>query len=544
MANDARKPLTPPGSPTFWQDFSASLVLFMVALPLCMGVAIASGMPVAAGIITGIIGGVVVGALSGCQFQVSGPAAGLTVLVMQIVTDPQFGETSQERIAILGVIVLGAGLIQMLAGWLKLGQWFRAVSPAVIEGMLGGISILIVTSQFHVMIDDDPKHDGITNLLTIPAAIQKGISVGHTTHDEAAQIGLLTITVLVLWRLFSPKKLKLVSAPLVAILAGTAVALSLQQAGFWPALRPIEMPDHLWEEIHLPTLATLQRVTEPQVLLATFSLAFIASAASLLCATAVDQLHSGPRTRYDRELVANGVGNFLCGLVGALPITGVIVRSAANIDAGAKTRWAVVLHGVWLLVVVLCVPFLLTKIPKAALAAVLVYTGYKLLNVQAIKHLWKYGWSEVAIYLATMGTIVIKDLLVGVMVGVILSMAKLLYTFSHLHVLVKHDGERRRATLYLEGAATFMRLPQLAAALEQVAPGTELHVHFEKLTYIDHACLDLLMNWEKQHETMGGSLILDWDSLTARFRGKPVPRDIPTAPVAKIPPRVLAQTPR
>jgi MFS superfamily sulfate permease-like transporter len=193
------------------------------------------------------------------------------------------------------------------------------------------------------------------------------------------------------------------------------------------------------------------------------------------------------------------------------------VRGVADVEAGARTRLSTVLHGGWLLVFVSLLPGVLRQIPTAALAAILVYTGYKLVNLKAVRTLWGYGKSEVAIYGLTLATIVAKDLLTGVLIGIGLSVVKLLYTFSHLHVRLESDPEFARNTLYLEGAATFVRLPRLAAALETVPPNTELHVHFEELTYIDHACLDLLLNWEKQHEATGGRLVVDWEGLTARF---------------------------
>jgi MFS superfamily sulfate permease-like transporter len=247
------------------------------------------------------------------------------------------------------------------------------------------------------------------------------------------------------------------------------------------------------------------------------TVAFVASAESLLTAMAADAMQTrAPRTKYGRELTAQGVGNMLCGLIGALPLTGVIVRTGANIQAGARTRASSMLHGLWLLVFAALFPFVLRLIPVASLAAILVFTGYKLVSPKAIRALLQYGKGEVVIYAATLGTVVVVDLLTGILVGIGLALAKLVYTFCHLRVRIREEAGR--TTLYLDGAATFIRLPQLAGVLEQVQPSTELHVHFEELTYIDHACLDLLMNWEKQHKATGGRLMIDWDGLTARFR--------------------------
>ncbi|HXG09854.1 MAG TPA: SulP family inorganic anion transporter [Gemmataceae bacterium] len=501
------------GSDRSWRhDFLASIVVFLVALPLCMGIAIASGAPLekaaAVGLITGIVGGLVVGLLGGSCVQVSGPAAGLSVIVFEL--------SRAYGWEMVGVIVLLGGVIQFVAGLLRLGQWFRAVSPAVIHGMLAGIGVLIVASQFHIMVDDQPRGSGLANLLSIPEAVWKGIvpSDGDLNHEYAARIGLLTIVLIVLWRPLAPKALRVIPAPLVAVTVATAVTALLGLS-----INRVQVPDNLADAISLPNAALLERLPPwPTLLFAAASLAFIASAETLLCATAVDQLHQGPRTRYDRELAAQGIGNMICGTLGALPMTGVIVRSATNVEAGARTRLSAILHGAWLLLFVCLLPGVLRFIPTAALAAVLVYTGYRLVNVKAIRSLWGYGKSEAAIYAATLTTIVVKDLLTGVLLGIALSMIKLLYTFSHLNVRLETDLSARRATLYLEGAATFIRLPRLAAVLEAVPPNTELHVHFEKLTYIDHACLDLLLNWEKQHEATGGSLVVDWESLTARFR--------------------------
>ncbi|MEX2114865.1 MAG: SulP family inorganic anion transporter [Pirellulales bacterium] len=617
-------------------DLMASVVVFLVALPLSMGIAIASGMPVAAGLITAIVGGIIVGALAGCPLQVSGPAAGLTVIVFEVVQ--RFG------IEMLGVVVLIAGVIQLAAGTFRLGQWFRAVSPAVIKGMLAGIGILIVASQFHVMVDDKPHGSGIDNLLAIPAAISKSVAVPDFPHQDvarfrmhaleqigelhreqqyvgeraaevvphkpgadtavedasvdlsplqseqqrivehlaivtdqlqefelqpkngerskqilaaaagataacetaldviksndaraalssqhaavesfenllgqlknhhlAAEIGLLTIAALLTFQAFAPRRLRVLPAPLVAVAFATLLARVLTI----PVLY-VEVPDYLWHEIHFPSFAVLGEAPWRELFAQGLLIAVVASAETLLCAAAVDQLHTGPRANFDRELCAHGFGNMLCGLVGALPMTGVIVRSYANVQAGGRTRLSAILHGVWILVFVALLSGVLRMIPTSALAAILVYTGYKLVDFKAIRDLWRYGWGEVVIYTATVVTIVVADLLTGVLVGIALAAGKLLYMFSHLDVYLESQPAEDKATLSLRGSATFVRLPQLATMLSQVSPDTELHINLEQLHYIDHACLDLLKNWTHQHESNGGSVVIDWDGLHAR----------------------------
>lgn len=507
---------------TVRHDLLSSVVVFLVALPLCMGIAIASGAPPAAGLITGIIGGLIVGSISGSPLQVSGPAAGLAVVVFELI--------QREGYATLGVVLVIAGAIQLTAGLLKFGQWFRAVSPAVIHGMLAGIGVLIFASQFHVMVDDKPRGSGVANLIALPEAVMKGVMPNSdTTHQEAAIIGLATIAIIIGWKWLAPKKLQVIPATLLAVVAATAAV------AVWSLpIKLVDVPKSILEAVQVPPAEKWKGLLDGRIIVAALGMAFVASAETLLCATAVDKMHSGPRTQYDRELAAQGVGNLICGALGALPMTGVIVRSAANVDAGARTRLSAILHGAWLLIFVAALPFVLAMIPTASLAALLVFTGYKLVNLKAVVELRTYGKSEVAIYLVTLIMIVVSDLLTGVLVGIGISAAKLLYTFSHLDVRVRSEPERNATVLELMGTATFIRLPKLAAALEQVPQSTELHVHFENLRYIDHACLDLLINWEKQHEATGGSLVIDWDTLTARFQKPPTGlQERPTAGVKK-----------
>ncbi len=495
---------------TIGSDALASVVVFLVALPLCMGVSIASGVPPTAGLITGIIGGLVVGFLAGSPLQVSGPAAGLTVLVWQLV--------QQQGLPMLGIIVLMAGLMQVLAGLLKLGQWFRAVSPAVIHGMLAGIGVLILASQFHVMLDKKPLGSGIENFFGIPAALMDTVTSGNTSL-QALYIGVLTIAVIALWLAYAPGKFRILPPPLIAVVVAVIVSAVFQlKIKYIPDLlaNPADI-NKIWSVIQFPTLEHFKHALDPAILTAAASVAFIASAETLLSASAVDKLHQGSRTNYDRELTSQGVGNTLCGVLGVLPMTGVIVRSTANVDAGAMTRASTIMHGGWLLLFATILPFTLSYIPVSSLAAILVYTGYKLAYPKAVPGLLKFGKSEVAIYIVSIAMIVATNLLEGVLLGLGLSLLKLLQAFSHLEVHWNDDIARNRIELHLKGAATLIRLPKLAAILEEVRAGAEVHIHFEHLDYIDHACLDLLSNWEKQHEITGGKLEIEWEKLSSKF---------------------------
>lgn len=488
----------------YMNDFLASIVVFLVALPLCMGISIASGVPPANGLITGIVGGLVAGVLSGCPLQVSGPAAGLVVVAAELLRDQGL-----EKFA---VMILIAGIFQIIAGLAHAAHIFRAVTPAIVHGMLAGIGVLIFASQFHVMVDDSPSGSGINNLLSIPGAIRKGLTPDSTSsHQEAALVGVSTIIVLFLWEKFAPRKLRLLPASLVAILVGSTIA-----AWYGLPIRHVELPDNLFQSVHWLSLSSaVSSLTNQSVLLGGLAIALMASAETLLTASAIDKMQNGARTNYDRELLAQGVGNVLCGWMGALPMTGVIVRSSVNVNAGAKTRLSAILHGLWLLLFITQFPAIVKLIPVPSLAALLVCTGCKLANFKVVKELSRFGKGEVVIYAATLICIVAVDLLTGVLVGIGLAVVKLVYAFAHLEVEVLEDREKNETDLWLSGAATFLNLPRFARALESVRPGTQLHIHFEMLDYIDHACLDWLMNWDKQHQESGGTVAIDWNALNA-----------------------------
>lgn len=488
------------------QDFLASLVVFLVALPLCLGIAIASGLPPAAGLISGVIGGLVIGSLGGCRLQVSGPAAGLITIVWDLL--------QRHGAEGLGVVVLLAGAIQLAFGLAKLGHWFRAVSPAVIKGMLSGIGVVIFASQFHVMIDDAPRAGGLANLASIPEAVWKAFSFAQgPAHFHAAMIGLLTILTIMAWSWRAPRRLKAVPPTLMGVLAAVTAANVLGLP-----INYISVPENLLSILSLPSPgAAGSLLISPAILVSALTVAFVASAETLLTATAVDQMqHHAPRTDYNREIAAQGVGNMLAGLAGALPITGVIVRSAANVQAGGRTRASTVMHGAWLLLFVALLPGLLAYIPVSSLAAILVYTGIKLMNPAAVRQLAKFGRGEVAVYGVTVAVIVATDLLTGIVAGLALAAVKALYRLSHLEIRREGASGDGPVTIHLGGAANFLNLPRVAAAFESIPPGREVHVRCDDLIYIDHACMELLAGWRDQYGKTGGRVEL--------YESRPLPR--------------------
>lgn len=473
-------------SATFSRDFVASIVVFLVAMPLCMGIAVASGVPAERGLITGIIGGVVVGALAGSPLQVSGPAAGLAVIVFEIV--------AKHGLSMLGPILVVAGAIQLIAGAAKLGQWFRAISPAVVHGMLAGIGVLIVAGQFHVLFGDSPKAHGLQNLAAIPAALA-GVQFATLTQVEAAlAVGVVTIGSILLWEKFRPQSLKLVPGALLGVIAGTVLATALKLD-----VQKIVVPESIAGAIAIPGVADFARMADPMLLVTAIAVAFIASAETLLSAAAVDRMHDGERTKYNKELGAQGVGNMLCGLLGALPMTGVIVRSSANVNAGAATRLSAILHGVWILGFVALLPWLLRMVPSAALAGVLVVTGWKLVSLDHVRHLFaRYGLLPALIWGATFVMVVATDLLTGVLVGMALTLLELVPNLRKMRLnIAQRELGPDESEIRLEGAATFIQLPKIAKVLDTAPNNGLVKLDTRGLTSLDHTVAEALSDWLK-----------------------------------------------
>lgn len=336
----------------------------------------------------------------------------------------------------------------------------------------------------------------------------------------AASIGAMTILIMLIWQRV-PKKIKIIPAPLLAVVMSVAIA-----ALFNLQVKYVDIPDNLFSALSFPTLDRFSLLLYPNTWITALTIAFVASAETLLTASAVERMTGGkPAILYDKEMLAQGMGNTLCGLVGALPLTGVIVRSATNVQAGGKTRYSTMMHGLWILSFALLFPALLAKIPVATLAAVLVYTGYKLINPKTVRTLWQVSKGEMMIYFLTMIAIVTSGLLEGVILGIVAASCKLLYTFSHLEIEMLEaeceenctPGKEIEVFLDLKGSATFFNIPQLSDALGKVPPGRIVHVQINHLNHIDHACLEMLTSWEKQYNTTGGVMKLEWHDLMNRF---------------------------
>ncbi|MDT0452982.1 SulP family inorganic anion transporter [Streptomyces hesseae] len=467
------------------QDALASLVVFLVALPLCVGVAVASGVPAELGLITGIVGGLVVGALPGSTFQVSGPAAGLTVLVFEAVKE--FG------LGTLGAIVLATGVLQLTLGALRFGRWFRAISVAVVQGMLAGIGLVLVLGQLYTMAGAKQPGSGLAKITGLP-----GLAVDAVTGRDsvvACAVGAGTIAVLVLWKKL-PGKARLVPAPLVAVTLATAVTAA---AGL--DIARVEVKG-LADAIQPPGLNDLTSLGSVAVLGTVLAFTLIASAESLFSAAAVDRMHQGPRTHYDKELLAQGVGNTVCGVLGALPMTAVIVRSAANVQAGAKTSLSRVLHGLWLLIFAVALPAAIGVIPLAALAGVLVHAGCKLVPVKEIGPLWREHRGEALVLAATAVAIVTTSMFEGVVLGLLLAVVKTAWEVSHVHVETR-ELTGGRLVVTITGHATFLRLPRLLETLEALPQDRPVELDLSAVRHLDHACRTALEGWAERHNAEG-----------------------------------------
>lgn len=469
---------------TLRADVTASLVVFLVALPLCVGVAVASGVPAELGLVTGIVGGLVAGVLPGSSLQVSGPAAGLTVLVHEAVQTHGLG--------VLGVLVLVAGLLQLAMGALRLGRWFRAISVAVVQGMLAGIGLVLIAGQVYALADVAPPGGGLAKIAGLPGLV--GDVLGGGTSATAALLGTGTVAVLVLWPKCRPAA-RVLPAPLAAVGLATAVTgllgLPVARVRVRGLLDVVQPPgtDEFAALLSLGAVATVVAFT------------LIASAESLFSAAAVDRLHDGPRTDYDRELMAQGAGNTVCGVLGALPMTAVIVRSSANVAAGARTKLSRVLHGVWLLLFVAALPAALGVIPVAALAGVLVYAGWKLIPVRQFVRLWQEHRAEAVVLGVTAFAIVGVNMFEGVLIGLLLAVVKSAWEISHVQVETEDAGDGQALRVRVLGNATFLRLPKLLDQLEALPGDRAVELNLSGLRHVDHACGMALAAWEEEHNS-------------------------------------------
>ncbi|MBF6467364.1 bifunctional SulP family inorganic anion transporter/carbonic anhydrase [Nocardia beijingensis] len=476
----------PPGSP--WSDrlssisrhdLPASIVVFLVALPLSLGIAIAADAPVAAGLIAAAVGGIVAGFLGGSLLQVSGPAAGLTVVVAE--TIHKFGWRTTC------FITAAAGLLQIVFALSRIARAALAIAPVVVHAMLAGIGITIAMQQVHVLLGGASRSSAFENITELPGQLLNA-------HSDDFVIGAIVIGIIVAWRR-APEKIHVIPGPIVAVLVGTALSLVLPG-------NPdrIKIDRSLFDAIGLPVLPGGNWAA---VALAVLTIALIASVESLLSAVAVDKLHTGKRTDFDRELMAQGAANMTSGMLGGLPITGVIVRSSTNVAAGARTRASAILHGVWILVFSLALVGVVQQVPKAALAGLLIVVGVQLVKLAHIQLAHRTG--DLVVYAVTMVGVVFLNLLEGVLIGLALAFAMLLWRVVKVSVQAAPVTGTDRWIVGVDGTCTFLALPKLTKELAKVPTGTDVLVELT-VDFLDHAAYEAVHDWARQHENAGGKV--------------------------------------
>jgi len=491
-------------------DLPASLVVFLVALPLSLGIAAASGAPVMAGLIAAAVGGIVAGSLGGSPLQVSGPAAGLTVVVAGLVDEFGWQVTC--------AITAAAGVMQLLLGVSRVGRAALAVSPVVVKAMLAGIGITIILQQLHVLLGGQAGGSAVENLAGLPAAI---ISV----ELHSALLGLAVVVVLLGWK-YLPKAARKIPGPLAAVVAVTAVSVAVA-----PGVERISFSGSLFDALAMPSLP---EGNWRAAAMAVITVALIASIESLLSAVAVDKMHAGARTNLNRELVGQGSANMVSGMLGGLPVTGVIVRSATNVEAGAATRASAILHGVWVLVFSALFAGLIQLIPLSVLAGLLIVIGAKLIKVADIMTSLRTG--DLLVYVVTLGCVVFLNLLEGVFIGLALAAVCVLWRVlrPQIHAHSPSAGHLPWR-VSIAGSCSFFALPRLNRVLHSMPDGQDTVVELNA-DYLDHAFREALLAWQLQRRNSGACVILEEHGTTA-FRDaedntpqRQDPREFPLPP--------------
>ncbi|MFI5838116.1 SulP family inorganic anion transporter [Catenuloplanes sp. NPDC051500] len=490
---------------SIWRsDFGASLVVVLIAVPLSLGIAVASGAPLVAGLISAVVGGIVGGLCGGSAVQVSGPAAGLTVIVAGLVQSYGWAATC--------AIVAAAGVLQLALGLFRVARAALAVSPAVIHGMLAGVGLVIALSQLHIVLGGTPQSSALENLRELPSQLIHN-------HSLTVATGLLTLAVLIGWPKL-PAKARFIPAPLAAIAAGTGVAAVLG----WDVAR-VDLPAD-----PLGALVTPQWPdgSWTSVAGAIIAVALVASVESLLCAVAVDRLHDGPRANLDRELAGQGAANLTAGLLGGLPIAGVIVRSTANASAGARSRRSTIMHGVWVLALALAAAPAMELIPLGALAALLVAIGVQMVSLAHMRGVHRHG--ELPVYLLTMASVVALGLFEGVLVGLGCALLLTIWRLARISVKVtpQLDGPVR---VTVDGSLTFLSVPALARALTAVPEKAVVDLSLN-IDFMDHAGVTAIDDWQTGYERAGGTVRIDevqeqWFAQGATGLPRPVRRTPP-----------------
>ncbi|GAA3559262.1 SulP family inorganic anion transporter [Snuella lapsa] len=483
---------------TIKNDLPASIVVFFVALPLCLGIALASGAPLFSGLIAGIIGGIVVGGLSGSKIGVSGPAAGLAAIVLTAIGT--LGGYENFLVA----VVLG-GLIQLLFGFLKAGIIGYYFPSSVIKGMLTGIGIIIILKQIPHFFGYDAEPEGADSFFSSSSENTFSTILNITDNITVGSmiVGFIALAILILWDKVLTKKAKifqLIQGPLVAVVVGI-IFFSLTQSNDTLAIAgthlvSVPVPEDTSSFLAQFSFPNFSVIFNPDVWIVAFTIALVASLETLLCVEATDRLDPHKNvTPTNRELLAQGTGNILSGLIGGLPITQVIVRSSANIQSGGVSKLSAIIHGILLLISVILIPRLLNMIPLSVLAAILLIVGYKLAKPKLFKQMYDLGWKQSIPFTVTVLGIVFIDLLWGIGLGLAVGIVVILlksYQNSHfLHIEDKSNG-KHKIKMTLAEEVTFFNKGAILKELDSLPKDTHLELNLLKTRYLDNDIIEIL----------------------------------------------------
>lgn len=477
-------------------DFASGLVVFLVALPLCLGIAMASGAPLFSGIISGIIGGIVVGYLSTSHLSVSGPAAGLTAIVLTAITD-----LGAFDIFLTAVFI--AGIIQLLLGFIKAGSISNYFPTNVIEGMLAGIGVIIILKQLPHAFGYDSDFEGDESFMQFDGSNTFSAISGLLNYVQLGSIviTLVSLAILISWDKVSfLKKLKLVPGALIAVAIGVILneififsGSSLEIAKEHLVSLPI--PTSIEEFKGIIVTPNFSEITNPKVWMIGLTIAIVASIETLLCIEAADRMDQQKRyTDTNVELKAQGIGNLISSLLGGLPMTSVVVRTSANNNAGAKSKMSAIIHGLLLFISVIAIPTILNKIPLATLAAILLLVGYKLAKPATFLHFWHKGKYQFIPFIATLLAVVFTDLLKGVALGIIISIIFVLKgNLKRAYSFKKEEyAEGDVIHIHLAQEVSFLNKAAIKSTLNDIPENSKVIIDASETVYIAHDILDLI----------------------------------------------------
>ena len=481
-------------------DFPSGLVVFLVALPLCLGIALASGAPPLSGVLAGIIGGILIGSLSNSNISVSGPAAGLIAIVITAIA------TLGSFEAFLLAVFL-AGVLQMILGFIKAGSISNYIPANVIEGMLAGIGVIIILNQFEHAVGYDKSYEGDESIFRLDGGNPFSDIPDIISRFEwgAVIIALVSIVILIAWdKIPALKKLKVLPGALVAVIMGIVINEIFIATGSPLALGSshlvtLPVPESLSDISSFVVLPDFSAISNSQVWITAATITIVASIETLLCIEASDRMDAQKRyTDTNRELKAQGVGNMLSGLIGGLPITSVVVRSSANANSGAKTKMSTIIHGTLLLLCVLTIPVLLNKIPFATLAAVLILIGFRLAHPSHIKHFWKKGKYQFIPFIATLLAVVFTDLLKGVALGMAISIIFILRgNLKRAYHFSKEEYEEGDVIhIDLAQEVSFLNKAAIKSTLNELPDNSKVIINASDTVYIAHDVLDLIKEFK------------------------------------------------